>query len=356
MRSGVTGTLAAAQDDVSRIPYIRLPFVRYDAGDTKTYDTGDNRVLSIEHHEEAYNDWATIILFNGDGAVPDLRGWSVEIQYGDNTGSEEYIGDGSNGGSEATPRLWVKHHRTVSSEGVKLDILDLEGMWSRLHENYYLPAAGPAPYYTTEIAGDTLTTQGLVDILLTAAGFSLDSVEDDGIINSAILAFWVNQRPYETYAYLLARLMSRTYCYLKAKASLKFDIVWNNFEDALNLTLYSDQAPYFYEYMERKNVIVPNRILCLGRPGTDMQWTDIITEIVTLDGSDGGTDHVTLYGGNCTHLFPCPEIDTESDLAIRADIIKEKTRAEHLVGRLIMPHDCRLELHDKVKILDSRSS
>jgi hypothetical protein len=134
----ISETYRAAQQAPNKTPYFKLVFTSKDGGttvDLSTDGTYGNRILLIDHTEEPYNDFATIIFRNNDRALPsNLKGYWVEIGYGYVTGAgNEYLGDGTN--EPAPARLWVKHQQTVSAAGKLWELLELEGMWALLRES-----------------------------------------------------------------------------------------------------------------------------------------------------------------------------------------------------------------------------
>ncbi len=85
----VSDTLAAAQTARSRTPYFHCVFTEKAAG-AATFDCSgiDSRILKIRHVEVPYvGNFAEITLDNYDRGVPSLRGYYVEIGYGDVTGT-----------------------------------------------------------------------------------------------------------------------------------------------------------------------------------------------------------------------------------------------------------------------------
>ena len=48
------------------------------------------------------------------------------------------------------------------------------------------------------------------------------------------------------------------------------------------------------------------------------------------------------------------ELTTQADADNRAAAILTRIKAELLGGRLLIPHDCSVELYDKVQVFDSR--
>ena len=92
-------------------PYLPLVFTRgattYDYTFNPTLTT--TRALQLEHHEEPWDDYGAIILRNNDLAVPDLRGYYLDIGYGAQTASGLRY--------STAPRLWVKEQKEVSVTG-----------------------------------------------------------------------------------------------------------------------------------------------------------------------------------------------------------------------------------------------
>ena len=158
MTRSLSATYIAAQQAASNTPYYKLLFTSKSGGTTVDLSTDSatygNRILLIDHTEEPYDDFATIILRNHDRSIPtNLKGYWVEIGYGYTTGAgNEYLGDGTNEG--APPRLWVKHQQTISAGGKLWELLELEGMWSKLRET--LIRLGNPPFYTISYTDDTI--------------------------------------------------------------------------------------------------------------------------------------------------------------------------------------------------------
>jgi hypothetical protein len=382
----VSATLITAQSAVKRTPYVKLEFFPFTYGAAETYyarayatstegtsygaevsfntlaggaaidlSTNSaaygNRLLLIDHSEEAYNDYATIILKNYDRMIPDLLGYWVEIGYGDVTG----------GGNEyaLTPRLWVKHQQFVSIAGKLLCILELEGSWAKLGETLF--RLGTAPYYKAKNINPDLS-QGEYDLLdstpyaIIAAVMAeilpvmtlATLVEDDGIINTFIPDFTINYTQlFENATQIIYNLLKMTKSYLRNKASLIFEVKYPQAADADNLSYYSYQAPYFYEYTEHKNLQVPNRIYVFANRGSDGLWTNILTA------QADDTDSQDLYG-IVPSIELAPEVTVQADVDNRAAAILRRGKAEVLGGRLLIPHDCQMELYDRLGIYDSR--
>jgi len=350
MARSVSDTLKAAQSASSRTPYIHMVFTSYDAGTTYDLSTDSaaygNRILLIDHAEEAYNDYAVVYLRDYDRSLPNLLGYWTEIGYGDVTGEgNEYA---------ATPRLWVKHQQHISAAGKLLVILELEGMWAKLRETK-LRMGSPPYYIATTDAGDfgaAKTVYGILEYIIENEidpAMSLDALgEDDGIINSLKPAFEVNNaQPFEDAGQVIYRLMKMTKSFLRPQSGMAWKVKYPQDSDSNDLTYYSNQAPYFYQYTERKNLLIPNRIYIFANAGSDNLWTDIIT------GQADDTDSQNVYGV-VPEIILAPEIDNQADADARATAILQRWRAEWVGGRLIIPHDCQMELYDRLGIVDVR--
>lgn len=78
-----SATLIAAQTAAVRVPYFHMVFTNLATGATFDCSGATSRIESITHTEGAYSGGASIILNNSDRGVIDLRGYYVEIGYGD---------------------------------------------------------------------------------------------------------------------------------------------------------------------------------------------------------------------------------------------------------------------------------
>jgi len=346
MRTGLSATLEAAQVAASRQPYLYLLFTSYDEGTTYNLSSNGsygNRILLIDHSEEPYNEYAYIMLRDYDRALPtDLTGYWVEIGYGDVTGvGDEYA---------QTARLWVKHQQVVSAAGKLIIILELEGMWAKLKETKMM--LGTAPYfnatYTTETPYDLITlflSEADPAVTLAALGG-----QDDGIIDTYIPEFSVNEVEYfEDAASLIYEAIKMTKCFLRPKTGLEFEVRYPLESNAVDLTIYSEGTGVqkFYEYADRKNLVIPNHIYCVANQGADGLWTDkIIAEAVSQDSIDayGDTPDIVL----------APELDNATDAENRAEVVLARMGDEEPAGTLTIPHDCRIELYDYILVGDSR--
>jgi len=339
----ISDTLKAAQYAASNTPYIHLLFTSADGDPTYDYssDLEGRRILLINHQEEAYNDYASIVLRNNDRTIPDLKGYWTEIGYG-------YVADGNEYSS--TARLWVKHQQEISVQGKMVVLLELEGMWAKLKE---MPArVGNPPYYIDD--DSTLLAKTVYEcleiVLETHTGMTLSALtEDDGIMDTYQPNMEVNEQPFESYGGLLYRLLSMTKSYLRARANLTWEVKFPQASDPPDLNYFSYHAPYFYEYMERLNVLIPNHVYVFANSGTDGLWTDILV------GEASDTAEIALYA-DIIKMVIAGLIDDQDDADNRAAAVLTRARMEVLAGRLYAPHDCRVELYDRVRVLDARGT
>lgn len=350
MARSVSGTYLAAQNAATKTPYFKLLFKH--TGDSDVDLSTDssaygNRIILIDSVEEVYNDYATIIFRNKDRDIPNILGYWVEIGWGYTTGGgDEYLGDGTN--EPAPPRLWVKHQQTISAGGKLWELLELEGMWTLLRET--LIRVGSPPLYTNSYTTDTI--YDLIGIILGEIdpALTLNALgEDDSIIDSLQPQFDINAQPFEYADALIYRLLNMTASYLKPLDDLEFEIKYPQDSDSVDITFYSNQAPYFYEYMERKNVLVPNHIYVYGNEGADGLWTSYLTgEAVDQDEVDGYYDIIRIVlSGSLTQ---------QADVDARAAALLGRVKFEQLAGRMIAPHNGIVELYDKISVLDYRGS
>ncbi len=333
--------LLTAQNAATNTPYIYLLFTSADGNPTYNYssDQASRRILSIDHQEEPYNDYASIILRDDDKTIPNLKGYWTEIGYG-------YICAGDTARYSQTARLWVKHQQDINAQGRRVVLLELEGMWSKARE---MPIRlGNPPFYTQAYTTDTIyaiITAILSEISMTLAALA----EDDSIMDTLQPQFDINTQPFERAGQIIYRLINMTKSYLRPKASLEFEVKYPQTTDDENIAYYSDQAPYFYEYIERRNVLIPNHVYCFANEGADGLWADIIT------GEASDATEITAYD-TIVKIVIAPELTTQADADNRAAAVLARAKMEALAGRMYAPHDCRVELYDRIGAYDRRLS
>ena len=351
MARSLSETYIAAQNAASKTPYFKLIFHPTAGGDNIDLSTDSsaygNRIIYIDQVEEPYNDYATIIFRNVDRDIPSLLGYWVEIGWGYVTGAgSEYLGDGTNEG--APPRIWVKHQQSISAGGKLWELLELEGMWTLLRET--LIRVGSPPLYTASYTTDTIydiigIILGEVDPAMTLNALA----EDDSIIDALQPQFDLNAIPFEYADAIIYRLLNMTASYLKPLDDLEFEIKYPQTDDAADQTYYSDQAPYFYEYMERTNVLIPNHIYVFGNEGADGLWASYIT------GEAEDADEVASYS-DIIRVVLSGTLTEQDDVDNRAAALLKRAKFEQLAGRMVAPHNGQVELYDKIAIVDTRGT
>ena len=347
--------LTTQQSEPSRTPYVHLVFENQaedDTEDISTDGTYGNRILLIDHTEEVYDDFATIVLQDVNRDIPALRGWHVDIGYGDSggglTGTDRYVD---------RPRLWVKSQQRISMGGKKWTVLYLEGGWAKLNETLLLNAAD-LPYQVHKTADSDFNGQttpyDIISWLMEQAGMSALAAlaEDDSIMDTFTPDFKANEpRPFEYVGSVIYRLVRMTKSYLRwSSTALQAEVKYPQSSDSADFTVYSSQSPYFYEFVEQQNVVIPNYIICYGNEGPDGLWVAVLTS-----SASNGQDAVSqgLYG-IVYGIELAGELTSQGDVNARADVAIIRAKAEMTAGILVMPHDCRIQLFDKSQIVDSR--
>ena len=354
--------LLAAQQSGAANPYIHLSI------DGTDYTS---RLISLEHIEEPYRDRATIVLANSDwcfdGFENNLCGKSFTIGYGytDSGDINRYLGDGlDEGKNPAMPTLWIKTQSMVSKEGQLVCILEAEGGWGKLREFTFVTTSS-APHFNISNLGftSTETVYVLIQKVLEECGFSLSVDTVDDIIQSFHPVFSANPLGnYESPGYLISeRLLPMTKCFLRQVESLGFEVVYPQDSDSIDETYYSDQAPYFKDYVERVCVLIPNHIVVFCNTNPDMSdvpgYDLLVGHAKDPNQFNSEGNYIGSYEEVAEYIL-APLISNQIDADNRADAILTRYKAEKtLAGRLVLPfHDCRVELYDKVEIVDSRES
>jgi hypothetical protein len=389
----IDADLLAAQLAASIKPAIQCVFTSANppAGQNATYDysfdptVATNRLYRIEHDEEPYDGGASILLKNNDRVVPDLTGYYVDIGYGANTIS---------GLKYATrPRLWVHDQKNVSASRFmgKADLFVELTLWDIWRVMRFLPSMiGSVPYFQADTGGTppvpgqrwtNLTIYGALEEVIetflsfdTGLTFTLAALgtQDDGITSAQIplkeygfpviypnKGESISGMTSDTYAWLLAELMTWTKSFIRAKAGLGFEIVYPQEADLVNETYYSSLADghVFYENADRNFVLIPNHVIVYANQLIDENTGD---ETWTVVGEAYDADEYTsppTYNGP---FLPMRKIERQADItnqtdaANRASALLSKAQAEVFGGRVYIPHDARVELYDRVEIQDTR--
>lgn len=186
-------------------PALSCQFVAATSGATTDYTfnpaSTTNRLEHVQQVESMFSDGGVIILNNNDRAVPDLRGYHVDLGWGlkISSGTTEY---------SYSPRMWVTKQTLVSGGNKNAtpnlySVLEMKGVWSTVL-NVQPIRYGVAPYFRDE--SEALANQTIVACMSTLIGglntqigagtanpFSLVALTaapsgDDGIISSTAYA------------------------------------------------------------------------------------------------------------------------------------------------------------------------
>lgn len=336
--------LTTGQQELHQTPHIHFVLTSKDG--LTTYDYA-SRILQLEHHEEVYNDYATVILNNSDRAVANVKGYWVEIAYGLTVGGVDY--------TSSTARLWVKQQINLSAEGQLKTMLQLEGVWSMISE--ILIHVGSPPFYDGKYENQTIY-EVLTDIIANLAAdtgyaFTLAALgdQDDGIVNSFIPAIALNQnQQFEDINIVVQSLLAMTHCWLRAESGLVFRVVYPNVNETVDREYYSDQVLYFTANSDIDMVLVPNHFVVFANqdPVTGL-WPDLITQEAEDTTEQDKYTEITAY-----HL--AGTIITVADALNRAGVLLDKAYQSRFSGRTIVMHDAAIELFDFVKVYDVRGT
>jgi len=359
-----------------RIPWVELIFHSED-GSTVDYS---ERHKGIEHHEMMYDGHATILLRNDDHLVEDLIGYWVEIRYGDYFFDDDKVITGYGTPVWATSRLWVESQMDISFPGTKMVVLELHDSWKLLSDKPCIidGVNELAPYHYARI--EDHTPYEIIRMALNNAGFAprtLDQSGDDGFIDTFISsAFFINghywtatisedyKGKYESYKDVILRALSYTQCYLRAEGGAdipSFRIVYPEpvkGEREADETYYSYQAPWFNEFIYRKNIVSPNQVLTYCNYDWDIDAFDPDTIIIGQARDQDSIDryaHTGFLGdGIVARIEWCPDITDQGNADSVAQAILSRQIVASRGGRLIIPHDARVELFDLVEAVDAR--
>ena len=345
------------QQQSSRDAYFSLIFTSKDGLTTYDFSTDSavypDRILLIDHTEEPYNDYAYIMLRNDNRDIPDLKGYWVEIGYGDyysGTAYHSHVG-----------RLWVKEQRIISAPGRLYTLLVLTGVWELFKEQPGL--AGTALSGYTD-AGATVwngmaifwiiseIAQGVEDVTGYVTVTQYEGTDFDQGMFYYYPGAEIDIIPWANASELIQKLLSWTKCFIRIREGFTLDVVYPKDTDVAVKTFYNNQVPKFIEYTDSDNVLVPNRIIVYYNQISDNPetWPDPIPMAESLD-----TASIAAYMEVPKH-FKVGIISSSSDAQIRADAILMKSKYQMVQGQLIMPHDASLELYDLIAISDTRGS
>lgn len=374
MARTLSAELLAKQKSTQRKPAIRVLINSVDYSD---------RLLFVEHHEEPYRDYATIILNNSDRGldavstlVNNLLGYRFRIAYGYVTGEvvAEPNGDGATKEYVETADMWVKSQQIISSGGLLVCQLYCEGQWNYMREQRVMALSATGVSFDvfdpdvavqdedisySAIFDKTHTVYELFESLIEGAmGWTLDASPspDDGILNTFKPVFSLEQLPsaasliYNEEYGVRTGLITMTKCFIRPKANLVWEIIYPQTGDDIDEVYLSasglDEIP-FEEYVESLNLLIPNRVVLFCNSPDGIDWSNIIV-------GDSGV-YSGVYGEVLDYVIDTT-IDNQQDADLRVEAILARYKAELLAGYLIVPHDVRVELYDRVRVQDNRGA
>ncbi|KKL51440.1 hypothetical protein LCGC14_2295480, partial [marine sediment metagenome] len=181
-----------------------------------------------------------------------------------------------------------------------------------------------------------------------------DSPPDDGIVDKFKPVFTVNKLPFENAAALLYRLIWMTKEYLRPKTGKTFQCIFPEVDNSIDETYYSYKAHWFTEHTEKSILLIPNNVvvLCNQDPVTGDWNTPSFPLIVSTPTKDQG--QIDRYA-EIVEVFLAGSITKQVDADNRAAAIMTKLKSEILGARLVIPHDARVELYDRVAVEDRRT-
>lgn len=375
----ISANLIAAQKNVSasKTPYTKLEFTSKDGETVIDYSS---RILNLQYNEEPYNEYATIMLRNNDNGVADIEGYWTQMVLGCDATAEG--GDADEGG--IYPRLWVKGYFDISAPGTKVRVLELEGQWKQMEEKDFIlpstdwgpgPGGGSPPYHDTWYDG----VSPIYDIMATVISIAgmhlalLEPSEDDGFISgSHFPIFKINEQPYETFKQIVYRLLEKTKCYLKSEgkepeigSKAWFRVIYPQESDEVDETYNSWSGTselWFTEFAYKTKLVIPNIVYVYcnkdlevdadGNPVNEETYGKFLNDPV-MTGVALDADSIYAYDF-VFKMHQAGDIRNQADGNYVAQAILDRAKLESHGGRLVVPHDCRVELYDKVRIYDAR--
>lgn len=341
MVRALSATLEAAQQETMRTPYVSIVF-----SDTTDYSS---RLLRLEFTETPYGadladkNAGIILLDDYDRGVADMRGKSIDIVIGLTTSA----------GDEGVtyPRMWVKSQTWHSSPSGLFSTIYLMDMWEYLSIHEY-EGEGTPPYFKT-IFERTLTPYELMEDMLADNGITLSlSGDADAIVNTFTPYLEINNQPYEEYRSIIYRLIMMTMSYLRMTENMTAEITYPQEGDAPNRSYYSYQMFYFYRFTDTLNELIPNHIyVYCNDTDVDMENPTVWPNLVT--GEASSAEAIARFTEINRH-YRVASILNQTDANARAAAILTRWQAELQPAFMVIPHDCALELYDKVGVYDAR--
>lgn len=338
----LTATLETAQQETVRTPYISVVF-----GGTVDYSS---RVLRLEFTETPYgadlaDANAGIILLNDyDRGVADLRGKYLDIIVGLETSA----------GNEGVtyPRMWVKSQVWHSSPSGLYSTVYLMDMWEYLGKQEYV-GDGTPPYLGT-VFERTHTPYQLMETMLATNGITLSLITADEIINDFLPYLEINNQPFEDYRSIIYRLIMMTMSYIRMTENMTAEIMYPQESDTPDRSYYSYQMFYFYRFADTLNELVPNHVIVYcDNSDADPEDLSVWPNLKTGEASNAAA--IARFTDVTKH-YTAATINNQTDANARAAAILTRWQAELQPCFMVIPHDCALELYDKVAVYDARGT
>ena len=222
---------------------------------------------------------------------------------------------------------------------------------------YRIKTVGTTDYVTEQ--GASANTIGVLFIALvagTGTGTAIGPplVDFNGEPSDGTVAFGTPTTPdaFETYGQLIHDLMNLTNTVLRPEAGLAFKVVYPQEDDDPNET-YSSSAALghpFYEYLNSRFNMVPNHVEVFSQ---DTAGASVVGN--WYDPSDYASP--PTYSGAfmpVTKSYYYSSLTTSALCDAQAAVIGRQLKQAQLAQRIIIPMDSRVELYDKVSIIDTR--
>ena len=254
------------------------------------------------------------------------------------------IGDQDDSVISATiPFPIVQDQDVVQDLAYRVLTLGTTSNWSAMGASSDTPSVGEL-FISTGVAGDGTGTVVGTPLI------NLNGTPDDG---TGTYGSPTTPGKFETYGQLIKDLLNQTNCVLRAEAGLAFKVVWPQDTDATNETYYSSVAlgHPFYEYLSNRLAMVPNHIQVFSKD----------TAEASVSGDWYDPDHYSsppTYDGPFMPVVRSKYQDGLTTSALcddQAAIEGRQLKIDQLSQRLIIPMDARVELFDRVSILDTRA-
>lgn len=160
---------------------------------------------------------------------------------------------------------------------------------------------------------------------------------------------------FETYGTYFRRLLQETRCTMRAESALVLKIVYAQSTDAADETYYSSSTAghVFYEAQDFQKNMTPNHIEVIGLDFSVIPPTPTISG----DWYDPDDFSGTAYNGKFMPVIKThyqESLSTSTACSTLAETLGMELKRQISGGRAIIPMDARVELYDKVQMVDYR--